>query len=48
VQFPHWVFGPLTLAEWVALIGAHEERHLGQIESILDSPDSPSRTHRSE
>lgn len=39
LRFPHWVFGPLTLGQWIAFIGAHEERHLAQIESILASPD---------
>jgi hypothetical protein len=41
VRFPHWVFGPLTMGQWIAFIGAHEERHLGQIESILALPDFP-------
>lgn len=36
--FPHWIFGPLNLGQWLAFIGLHEERHLAQIGSILTSP----------
>jgi uncharacterized damage-inducible protein DinB len=41
--FPHWIFGPLTLGQWLAFIGLHEERHLAQIESIIASPAFPVR-----
>ena len=37
--FPHWVFGPLNLGQWLAFIGIHERRHLVQIQSILTSPE---------
>jgi uncharacterized damage-inducible protein DinB len=36
-SFPHWVFGPLTLGQWLAFVALHEERHLGQIRSVLAS-----------
>ncbi|MGA3244404.1 MAG: DinB family protein [Bacteroidota bacterium] len=35
VRFPHWLFGPLDLAQWLAFVGVHEERHLGQTNAIL-------------
>lgn len=35
--YPHPVFGPLNFYQWLALIGIHEERHLGQIESVLSA-----------
>jgi uncharacterized damage-inducible protein DinB len=35
--YPHPVFGPLNFYQWLAFIGVHEERHLGQIESLLTS-----------
>jgi uncharacterized damage-inducible protein DinB len=39
VRFPHWIFGPLDLAQWLAFVGVHEERHLGQINAILASSE---------
>lgn len=33
--FPHPLFGPLTAQDWLALVGGHEARHVGQIEKIL-------------
>lgn len=35
LTFPHPVFGPLTAQDWLALIGAHESRHVQQIEKLL-------------
>jgi hypothetical protein len=35
--YPHPAFGPLDFYQWLALIGFHEERHLGQIESLLQA-----------
>ena len=35
--YPHPAFGPLNLYQWLAFIGLHEERHLNQIERLLDS-----------
>lgn len=37
--FPHPVFGPLNFYEWLLFIGAHEARHLRQIERTLHSPE---------
>jgi uncharacterized damage-inducible protein DinB len=39
VRFPHWIFGPLDLAQWVAFVGVHEERHLGQIHAIISTAE---------
>ena len=36
VRYPHPAFGPLNLYQWLAFIGMHEERHLRQVESILE------------
>jgi hypothetical protein len=33
--YPHPAFGPLNLYQWLAFIGAHEARHLAQIERVL-------------
>ncbi len=35
VQYPHPIFGPLNLYQWLAFIGLHEARHLRQIEGLL-------------
>lgn len=39
VRFPHWIFGPLDLAQWLAFVEVHEERHLGQIHAIIASEE---------
>ena len=39
MTYPHPVFGPLDLYQWLAFIGIHEDRHLRQIESVLSSPE---------
>jgi hypothetical protein len=39
--FDHWLLGSLTLGQWVAFIGIHEERHLRQIQSIVASERFP-------
>ncbi len=36
-NYPHPVFGPLNLYEWLLVLGAHEDRHLRQVESLLQS-----------
>jgi len=33
--YPHPFFGPLNLYQWLAFIGMHEARHLGQIEGLV-------------
>lgn len=35
--FAHRRFGVLTLNQWIALVGYHEQRHLGQIEEIKEA-----------
>ena len=35
VRYPHPAFGPLNLYQWLIFIGVHEQRHLGQIETVL-------------
>ena len=35
--YPHPSFGPLNLYQWIAFIGLHEQRHLNQIERLLNS-----------
>lgn len=37
VSYPHPVFGPLNLYEWFVMIGVHEERHLRQMDAILNN-----------
>ena len=34
-RFPHFVFGELTIYEWIALTGMHDNRHLDQIVATL-------------
>lgn len=34
LSFPHPAWGPLNLYQWLLFIGAHESRHLAQIESL--------------
>jgi len=34
--FPHPALGELNSYQWLAMIGIHEQRHLAQIEKILD------------
>jgi len=41
VTFPHPVFGPLNLYEWLLFIGMHERRHLAQIDAVMSSPGYP-------
>lgn len=36
-QFPHPAFGPLNLAQWLAFVGVHEERHLKQLERHIET-----------
>lgn len=34
-RYPHPAFGALDLYQWLLFVGAHEDRHLRQIENIL-------------
>ena len=37
LRFPHPAWGPLNLYQWLAFIGAHEARHLAQIEALKET-----------
>jgi uncharacterized damage-inducible protein DinB len=37
VIFPHPAFGPINIYQWLAFVGAHEQRHLAQIEALKDA-----------
>ena len=39
-QYPHPAFGPLNIAQYLAFIGLHEERHLRQIERLVETLDA--------
>src|SRR5687768_3307872 len=36
-RFPHPAWGPLNLYQWLLFVGAHEGRHLAQIEALKES-----------
>lgn len=36
-RFPHPIFGPLNLYQWLLFTAAHEERHLKQIEALKEA-----------
>ena len=36
-RFPHPVWGPLDLYQWLAFVGAHEQRHLSQLEALKET-----------
>jgi hypothetical protein len=36
-RFPHPVWGPLDLYQWLVFVGAHEQRHLAQIEALKEA-----------
>jgi uncharacterized damage-inducible protein DinB len=37
LRFPHPAWGPLNLYQWLLFIGAHEARHLAQIEALKET-----------
>lgn len=37
LRFPHPIWGPLDLYQWLLFVGAHESRHLAQIEALKES-----------
>jgi hypothetical protein len=39
-QFPHPAFGMLNVGQWLAFVGIHEKRHLGQIERLIETMKS--------
>ncbi len=34
LRFPHPAWGPLDLYQWLLFVGAHEDRHLAQLEAL--------------
>ncbi len=38
-SFPHPFFGKLDLYQWLAFLPAHQERHLRQIERLMNAPE---------
>ncbi|MDQ3917032.1 MAG: DinB family protein [Acidobacteriota bacterium] len=36
-RFPHPAWGPLNLYQWLLFLGAHEARHLAQIEALKET-----------
>jgi hypothetical protein len=37
VRFPHPIWGPLNIYQWLAFVGAHEARHLAQIDAFKET-----------
>ena len=37
LRFPHPSWGPLNLYQWLLFVGAHEDRHLAQIEALKET-----------
>jgi uncharacterized damage-inducible protein DinB len=37
LRFPHPAWGPLNLYQWLLFVGAHEARHLAQIEALKET-----------
>jgi hypothetical protein len=37
LRFPHPVWGPLDIYQWLLFVGAHEARHLAQIEALKET-----------
>ncbi|HEX3560008.1 MAG TPA: DinB family protein [Pyrinomonadaceae bacterium] len=42
-RFPHPVWGPLNLYQWLAFVGAHEARHLAQINALKETMNALKR-----
>jgi hypothetical protein len=40
LRFPHPAWGPLDLYQWLLFIGAHEDRHLAQIDALKQTMKS--------
>lgn len=36
-SFPHPIFGPLSIKQWIPFVGFHEKRHLAQIEELKEA-----------
>ncbi|HEX8499255.1 MAG TPA: DinB family protein [Pyrinomonadaceae bacterium] len=44
LRFPHPGWGPLNLYQWLLFVGAHESRHLAQIEALKEAMGGEGRT----
>ena len=42
-RFPHPVWGPLDLYQWLAFVGAHEQRHIAQIDALKKAMSAASQ-----
>jgi DinB superfamily len=42
-RFPHPVWGPLNLYQWLLFLGAHDARHLAQIEALKEASSAQRR-----
>lgn len=42
VIFPHPAFGPINIYQWLAFVGAHEQRHVAQIEALKETMSAES------
>ena len=40
LRFPHPAWGPLNLYQWLLFVGAHESRHISQIEALKETMNS--------
>jgi hypothetical protein len=43
ITYPHPVFGPLDAYQWLLFLGAHEDRHLRQIDSVIALRQAPAQ-----
>ncbi len=39
ISYPHPAFGPLDPYQWLVLIGVHDERHLLQLDALMQMPE---------
>ena len=44
LRFPHPVWGPINLYQWLLFVGAHEQRHLAQINALKETMNAERRT----
>ena len=42
LRYPHPAFGLINLYQWLAFVGAHEQRHLAQIEALKETMSAKS------
>lgn len=40
---PHWLFGVMTLLQWIELVGAHDRDHADQMARVRAHPGFPAR-----